>query len=109
MDPRDFQIVLTTCPDADSANTIARSLVGTGLAACVNILPVGQSVYVWKGEIETAAEHLLLVKSRVQQYQAIEERIRSLHPYELPEIIAVPIASALSEYLAWLEEPRKTT
>ena len=100
-----FQIVLTACPDAANAERIARVLVEEGLAACVNILPPMQSLYRWKGKIETASEQLLVIKSTVAQFPAIRDRVRSLHPYELPEIIAVPIADGLPEYLAWLNKP----
>jgi periplasmic divalent cation tolerance protein len=103
-----FRIVLVTCPNAEVANAIAQELVSGGLAACVNILPV-QSVYTWKGEVETASEHLLLVKSHERQYKAIEARVRELHPYELPEIIAVPITGGFDKYLSWLEKPESAT
>ena len=109
MNTNEFYVVLSTCPNAEVADTIARELVIRGLAACVNILPSIRSVYTWKGKVETASEHLLLVKSHGQQYKAIEARIRELHPYELPEIIAVPIAGGLDTYLAWLEKPEAAT
>ncbi len=109
MERQEFQIVLTTCPDAEIAETIARSLVADGLAACVNILAPVRSIYTWKGKVETAEEYLLLVKSQRAQYGAIEQRILTLHPYELPEIVAVPIASGLTEYLAWLAQPGTMT
>ena len=100
-----FQIVLTTCPDAACAERIARALVEEGLAACVNILPPMRSIYKWKGKIEDASEQLLVIKSTLARFPAIRDRLRSLHPYELPEIIAVPIADGLPEYLAWLNKP----
>ncbi len=109
METHEFQIVLTTCPDAEIAETIARGLVADGLAACVNVLPPMRSIYTWKGQTETAEEYLLLVKSQRLQYEAIEQRIRALHPYELPEIVALPIASGLAGYLAWLAEPDSVT
>jgi periplasmic divalent cation tolerance protein len=109
MQTHDFQIVLTTCPDAEIAETIARSLVAEGLAACVNVLPPVRSIYTWKGRVETAEEYLLLVKSQRLQYESIERRIRALHPYELPEIVAVPIATGLAGYLAWLAQPGSVT
>lgn len=109
MNRHEFNIVLTTCPDAQVANTIAYELVSSGLAACVNILPSVQSVYTWKGKVETAGEHLLLVKSHKRQYKAIEARIRELHPYELPEIVAVPITGGFDKYLSWLEKPESAT
>jgi len=100
-----FQIVLTTCPDVASAERIARALVEERLAACVNILPPMRSIYRWKGKIENASEQLLVIKSAVARFPAIRDRLRALHPYELPEIIAVPIADGLPEYLAWLNHP----
>jgi len=100
-----FQIVLTTCPDTACAERIARALVEEGLAACVNILPPMRSIYRWKGKIEDATEQLLVIKSAVARFPAIRDRLRTLHPYELPEIIAVPIADGLPEYLAWLNHP----
>jgi periplasmic divalent cation tolerance protein len=109
MNMEGFCIVLSTCPNAQVANTIAHELVQRGLAACVNILPSVRSVYTWKGKVETANEHLLLVKSHGRQYKAIEACIREFHPYELPEIIAVPIAGGLDKYLGWLEKPEAAT
>jgi len=100
-----FQIVLTACPDEACAERIARVLVEEGLAGCVNILPPMRSIYRWKGKIEDASEQLLVIKSTQARYPAIRDRLRSLHPYELPEIIAVPIADGLPEYLAWLNHP----
>ena len=100
-----FQIVLTTCPDKACAERIAQTLVEEGLAACVNILPPMHSIYRWKGKIEQATEQLLVIKSTVARFPAIRERIQALHPYELPEIIAVPIADGLPGYLAWLSHP----
>jgi periplasmic divalent cation tolerance protein len=99
------QIVLTTCPDAASAERLARILVEEGLAACVNILPPMRSIYRWKGKIEDASELLLVIKSAAARFPAIRDRLRALHPYELPEIIAVPIVDGLPAYLAWLNHP----
>jgi periplasmic divalent cation tolerance protein len=99
------QIVLTTCPDADSAARLARALVEENLAACVNVLPPMRSVYRWKGRIEEASEHLLVIKSAVAQFPALRDRLRALHPYELPEIVALPIRDGLPEYLAWILQP----
>jgi periplasmic divalent cation tolerance protein len=109
MNTDEFCIVLSTCPNAEVANTIAHELVQRGLAACVNILPSIRSVYTWKGGVETASEHLLLVKSHGRQYKAIEACIREFHPYELPEIIAVPIVGGLDKYLGWLDKPEAAT
>lgn len=101
------QIVLTTCPDQAIAEQIAQALVAEGLAACVNILPAMHSIYTWKGKMESTTEHLLLIKSQTRRYPAIQDRLRALHPYELPEIIAVPITHGLPDYLAWLTLPDK--
>ena len=108
MNTHEFCIVLSTCPNAEVATAIAHELVGRGFAACVNILPPIRSVYTWKGKVETASEHLLLVKSHGRQYKAVEACIREFHPYELPEIIAVPVAGGLDTYLSWLEKPEAT-
>ena len=105
MEQRLFQIVLTTCPDKACAERIAMALVEEGLAACVSILPPMRSIYRWEGKIETASEQLLIIKSVTARFPAIRDRLRALHPYELPEIIAVPIADGLPEYLAWLNHP----
>ncbi len=99
------QLVLTTCPNRRAANRIARALVGERLAACVNIVPIAQSVYRWRGKVESAAEFLLVIKSLKRSYPRLETRLRTLHPYELPEVIAVPIAGGYRNYLAWITNP----
>ena len=86
----------------DSAERIATALVAERLAACVNLLPGLRSVYRWQGKVEAAAEVLLLVKTSAEAYPALQERLRQLHPYELPELLAVEAASGLPEYLQWL-------
>lgn len=98
-----YQLILCTCPDKRTAENIARQLVNDKLAACVNILPGMTSVYTWKEQTEAAEEHLLLIKANKACYQAIEKKIRKQHPYELPEIIAVPIENGLPEYLHWID------
>lgn len=95
-------LVLTNCPDEAVANTIALAVVEEKLAACVNILPRVQSVYRWQGSVESATEIPLLIKTSAAAYPALERRIAELHPYELPEIIALPIAHGLPAYLNWL-------
>ena len=97
-------LVLNTCPDTETALDIARTLLHEKLAACVNILPAGISVYRWQGEIESAEEHLLVIKTHKEKYADIEQVILRQHPYELPEIIAVPITRGLPAYLDWLDE-----
>ncbi len=98
------QIVLCTCPDEKTAAEIARVLVDEGLAACVNSNPV-RSVYRWKGQTESANEYQLVIKSRSDRYAQIQKRILEMHPYELPEIIGVPIVTGLKPYLSWLDNP----
>lgn len=95
-------LVLTNLPDEASAQVLAASLVSDRLAACVNILAPCRSVYRWQGKIENSHEIPLLIKSTEAGYAALETAIRVRHPYELPEIIAVPIAYGLPEYLAWV-------
>ncbi len=95
-------IVITNAPDRDVALKIARALIERKLAACVNILAECTSVYRWHGRLETATEVPLLIKTRAAIYAELEAAIKSLHPYELPEIIAVPIKGGLPEYLEWV-------
>jgi len=95
-------VTLCTCPNKDAAEKIARLLVESKLAACVNILPNVMSIYSWDGKVESADEHLLVIKSSAQSYQDIETAIRSHHSYELPEIIAVPVKLGLPEYINWI-------
>ncbi|AXS81324.1 divalent-cation tolerance protein CutA [Dechloromonas sp. HYN0024] len=95
-------LVITNCPDEQSANAIALATVDEGLAACVNILPRIQSVYRWQGKVESATEVPLFFKSTAANYPALEARIRQLHPYELPEIIALPVSHGLPAYLNWM-------
>ena len=95
-------IVLTNLPDRDSAQRLAHSLIESRAAACVNILAECSSVYRWQGEIESASEVPLLIKTTRSAYARLEELIRSQHPYELPEIIAVSVDSGLPAYLQWV-------
>lgn len=101
--PADHLIIFCTCPDKDTAEKIARLLVETNIAACVNILPGMTSLYKWEGKIESAQEHLLLIKAHKEHYQTIESTLRTHHPYDLPEIIAAPIERGLPEYLHWID------
>lgn len=100
-----YQIIFTTCSKPEIAEKIAQVLVKEGLAACVNILPPMRSIYTWHGVVESATEHLLLIKCLTKRYAAIEERLSAIHPYEIPEIIALPITQGLPAYLAWLNQP----
>ena len=98
----DTLLVLTNLPDRASAERLAQSLVAALLAACINILGPCRSVYRWKGAIENAEEHPMLIKTTRERYPALETAIRAGHPYELPEIIAVPLAAGFSGYLDWI-------
>lgn len=98
-------IVINTCPDSETAQSLARVLVEENLAACVNIIDGMRSIYRWNGVLQNDDEVLLLIKSGVEQFSALCERLKELHPYELPEIVAVPISTGLPEYLDWLIHP----
>ncbi len=100
----DALLVFTNLPDRASAERLADNLVGGSLAACVNILPACRSVYRWKGELQHEQEHPVLIKTTRARYPALEAAIRAVHPNELPEIIAVPVAVGLPAYLAWVAE-----
>ena len=95
-------VVLMTAPSREEAARLAEMLVGSQLAACVQILPEMESVYRWKGAIERAPEHLLLAKTTRANFSTLESEVRALHSYETPEIIALPIAAASASYLEWL-------
>ena len=98
------QLVLCTCPDEGSAQTIAEQLVDQNLAACVNILPGIASIYHWQGKRESAHEQLLVIKTTKSVYEALEKAIIELHPYELPEIIAINIEAGNEGYLNWIRD-----
>lgn len=98
----DTLIVLTNLPDRASAMKLARLLVDRGLAACVNVLAEASSVYRWRGSVETAREVPLLIKTRRALYPDVEAAILAGHPYELPEVVAVPVVHGLPAYLEWV-------
>ncbi len=97
-------VVLCTCPSHPVAEQIATTLVSRHLAACVNILPGITSVYHWQGAIEKDQEVLLLIKTDASHYPDVESCIVELHPYELPEVIAVPVQQGSEQYLTWLRQ-----
>jgi periplasmic divalent cation tolerance protein len=97
-------LALSTFPDAEVARRISSELVSERFAACANILPAIESVYRWKGSIETGNETLVFFKLSENQQTAFQEKLRALHPYEVPEIIFVPVVSGLPEYLRWVAE-----
>ena len=91
-----------TCPDAATALQLAQVLVKESLAACVNHVPGIRSTYRWQGEVTTDSEELLLIKTTEARFSAMQERLLALHPYELPEVIAVPVEHGHAAYLAWV-------
>jgi len=101
------QIVFNTCPDQETAQDIASQLVELQLAACVNIIPSIESIYRWQDKIESATEYLLIIKTQTDCYTELENTIQALHPYELPEVVAVPIETGLPAYLDWINNNTK--
>lgn len=104
-------LVLTNLPDRAAAERVANALVEEGAAACVNILAECTSVYRWEGKLEHSKEIPLLIKTTRAAYARLEDALRKLHPYELPELIAVPVTAGLPAYLAWVAQetqPRMT-
>ncbi|MFA6120415.1 MAG: divalent-cation tolerance protein CutA [Sideroxydans sp.] len=103
-------LVISNTPDRATAERIANALVAEGVAACVNVLAECNSVYRWEGKVEHATEIPLLIKTTVDAYPRLEAELRKLHPYEVPEIIALPVSAGLPAYLDWVKsETRKTT
>jgi periplasmic divalent cation tolerance protein len=105
----DCLLVVTNLPDRASAEKLAALLIELRLAACVNLLAPCDSVYRWRGEIQHDAEHPLLIKTAQDRYAELEALIRANHPYELPEIIAVPITQGLPAYLQWIESETRAS
>lgn len=99
---------LCTCPDAASARRIADALVEARLAACVNVLPGITSVYRWQGKVEQADEVLLVAKTVRARLDALTRQVQALHPYELPEVVAVEISGGLPAYLDWIAAATRT-
>lgn len=95
-------MVLCNVPDAALAQQIAETLVGEQLAACVNIMAPCRSVYRWQGKLENASEVPLQIKTTAAAYPALQARLQQLHPYEVPEIVALPLAAGLPAYLTWV-------
>ena len=97
-------IVYCTCPDAASADAVAQALVSERLAACVNVLPGVRSTYRWQGTMHTSDEVLLLIKTTADRLDALAARVQVLHPYELPEVVAVEAVGGLAPYLDWVAQ-----
>jgi periplasmic divalent cation tolerance protein len=100
----DKRVVLTTCVSLEEARTIANSLVGSHLAACVNIIPRIESVYRWKDKIETSNEWLLIIKTTENAFNRLREALTSLHSYDLPECIEIAVEDGSAAYLEWIGE-----
>ncbi|MGE0116069.1 MAG: divalent-cation tolerance protein CutA [Steroidobacteraceae bacterium] len=97
-------IAFCTCPDTESAGRLTTAVVTEGLAACVNQLPGVQSTYMWQGRLHHDSEVLLLIKTTADQLATLAARIKALHPYELPEFIAVPVCAGSESYLDWIRQ-----
>ena len=97
-------VVLVTCGSEEEATKIANSLIEERLAACVNIISPGRSIYRWEGKIWDEKEWLLIIKTQKKRFEELEKKVKSLHSYSVPEIIALPIVKGSASYLKWLEE-----
>ncbi|HEX3816773.1 MAG TPA: divalent-cation tolerance protein CutA [Chthoniobacterales bacterium] len=102
--PNDVLLVMSTFPDRGKAQRIAEELVAGRYAACANVASVVDSFYWWKGEIETANEVLVYFKTTAARFDAFAQKLRELHPYDLPEIVALRLENGSPEYLSWVEE-----
>ncbi len=102
-----FILALTTVPDETKGREIARALVDGRLAACVTVTPASRSFYRWKGEVQEDAEYVLLIKTRKELFPELERALRSLHPYEVPELIALNVKRGAKTYLDWLRAETK--
>ncbi|MBV8357559.1 MAG: divalent-cation tolerance protein CutA [Deltaproteobacteria bacterium] len=101
---RDFRMVFVMAANEDEARKIAQALVEERLAACVNIVGPVHSIYRWRGTIESANEFMLVIKTSMRHFSKLEQRVRELHSYEVPEIVAVTLAAGSKPYVAWLAE-----
>jgi periplasmic divalent cation tolerance protein len=100
----EFIVVFVTVGSSKEGQRLAHALVEERLAACVNVIPHVQSVYRWEGKIEESEEELLVIKSRRELFSALEKRVRELHSYSVPEIVALPLVDGSAAYLKWLDE-----
>lgn len=100
-------VVLVNVPDEPTSHRIARAIVEQRLAACVNLLPAVRSVYRWQGNIEEATEITMLIKTTSARYTELEAAVKAAHPYEVPEIVALPIVAGLGDYLGWVAAETK--
>ncbi|NPA52983.1 MAG: divalent-cation tolerance protein CutA [Aquificae bacterium] len=100
----EYIVVYVTTPNYDTAKNIAESLINSKLAACVNIVESIFSVYFWQGNIERDNESLMIIKTKANLFEKLEEKVKSLHPYSVPEIIAMPIVKGSTDYLKWIDD-----
>ena len=98
----DILILVSTCPDASTAERIARELVDASLVACVNIVPGLRSIYRWNGAVQADDEVLMILKTPADRLSAARERLVALHPYDVPEVVALPVADGHYPYLQWV-------
>ncbi|MGK0296465.1 MAG: periplasmic divalent cation tolerance protein [Gammaproteobacteria bacterium] len=96
-------LVLTTCPGTITAKKIANDVVIEKLGACVQVISGVQSFFRWQNRVDTSEELLLIIKTTTERYPDLENRIKAIHPYEVPEVIAIPIAEGLDAYLSWID------
>ena len=101
-DRKSVSVILVTAPDGEFAEGLARKLLADRLAACVNIIPGLRSLYWWEGEVQDSEELLMLIKARREDVDAVVSRVKELHPYEVPEVIATDVVAGLDAYLTWV-------
>ncbi|MCC8996658.1 MAG: divalent-cation tolerance protein CutA [Nitrosomonas sp.] len=101
-------LIVTNYPDSTNATALAEELIKQHLAACVNVSSAGRSIYRWQGKIESAEEFQVWIKTRKQHHDRVEQLIKMMHPYELPEIIMVPIIGGSTAYLQWINDETNT-
>lgn len=108
MNAKTILIVLSTAPDAETAARIGRTLVEESLAACVNVVPGLRSIYAWQGAVQDEAEVLMIIKTTAERFPGMKERLVGLHPYELPEVVALSPAAGHDAYFRWVAEATRT-
>ena len=97
-------IAFTSCPSKSEANRLAKALVMEKLAACINQIPGVTSTYIWRDQLQTDSEVVLMMKTTANRFEALQRRVKELHPYELPELIAIPVCAGAENYLAWVRD-----
>jgi periplasmic divalent cation tolerance protein len=102
MKDKEFIVILSTCPDVATAERLSRALVEASLAACVNVVPGVRSIYRWNDAVQADEEALMIIKTTVARLEAAREHLVALHPYEVPEVVALPVADGHHPYLSWV-------